>query len=540
MWNWETEAEALGIELNKPAFLNIGYEITDKICQRGFGEKVAVLCKRKSGTETALTFSYLAKESSRFALFLKSLNVVKGDRVFLYSDRVPELYLSIIGVFKSGAILSPLFSSFGPEAIKDRLADGSASTIIVQESLLENVLAVHPALPHLRNIVVISDNTCFQNKGGGIFDFNEYKSFGPTDFCETTCADDSAIIHYTSGTTGKPKGALHAHSAILGHYATSKHVLTLKSDDIYWCTADTAWVTGMSYGVIGPLSNAVTQISVEGNLNTPIILNAIESYKVTVLYTAPTLLRMMMREKPENISRYNTGSLRHIAAVGEALNPEIIKWSRSSFNLPVHDTWFQTETGCIMIANTPENIIKPGSMGKPIPPVTVEILNEDFIQSASGNSGMLAIKPKWPSMFKTYWNREDIYEDKFKNHWYLTGDNARKDEDGYFWFIGRDDDVINTAGHLVSPFEVESALVENPLVAEAAVIGVADGMIGEKIKAFIVLKQEIEALGSLKIELRSYVRNMVSPFAVPQEIEIVENLPKTDSGKVIRRLLRSM
>jgi len=539
MWNWNDVVRDLGLDLSPKRKLNIGYEITDKKCNEGLGDKTAILCKRTSGIDVHLTYKYLAEESSKFAAFLKKLNISKGDRVFLYSDKTPELYVSIIGIFKAGAVLGPLFSSFGPTAILDRLYDSNASTVIVQESLLKNLLAVRGNLHGLKNIIVIINNTGYSLPQDGIYDFNAYKLLNSTDFCESTYADDPAIIHYTSGTTGKPKGALHVHSAMIGHYATAKHVLTLKEEDTYWCTADIAWVTGMSYGVIGSLSNGVTQISAESNLNTHSIMETIQKYGVTVLYTAPTLLRMMMREKPDNIKHYNVTSLRHIASVGEALNPEIIKWSQNYFGLPVYDTWFQTETGCIIVANTPEITIKPGSMGKPIPPVEVEILNNLLEPATVGSVGYMAIKPPWPSMFKIYWERQDVYDDKFKNGWYLTGDKAKKDEEGYFWFVGRDDDIINTAGHLVSPFEVESALVENPAIYEAAVIGVPDSMLGEKIKAFIVLKQEVASLGQFKVDLRSYIRNMISPFAVPQEIEVIDSLPKTNSGKIIRRLLKN-
>lgn len=539
MWDWESESRELGISTRPSDTLNIGVEITDRVCEKGFGNKTAVLCRGKDGRETRLTYVYLSKESTLFASYLKGLGVSKGDRVFLCLDRMPELYISIIGIFKAGAILGPVFSSFGQEALKDRLEDSEASTIIIQSFMLEKVLEIRYKLPKLKNIIIIKDNNADSINKDGVVDFDDYKKINNNNCIVKTYSNDPAIIHYTSGTTGKPKGALHAHSALLAHFATSRHVLGFNKEDIYLCTADPAWVTGMTYGIIGPFSNAVTQISIEGNLRPQTIFEAIQKYNVTVLYTAPTLLRMMMQEKEETIKAYNFSSLRIIASVGEALNPEIIKWAQKYIGIPVYDTWFQTETGSIMIANTFGVDIKPGSMGKTVTPVSAAILDDNFETLTRGNIGHLALKPDWPSMFRDYWGRKDIYEGKFKNGWYLTGDTARMDEEGYFWFIGRDDDVINTAGHLVSPFEVESALIEHPLVSEAAAIGIPDNMLGEKIKAFIVLKPGRESSGRIKVELRSHVRNQVSPFAVPQEIEVVDAIPRTRSGKLMRRLLRA-
>lgn len=543
-WNWESEALELGINLRNSSFFNIGYEISDKICDKGYGNRTAIIWRSKSGDEKKLTYKFLAQESSRFAGFLKSLGILKGDRVFTYSDRTPEHYISILGILKAGGLICPLFSSFGQDAIKERLGTAGASAIIVHKQLLSNVLDVCDSLTELKAIVIIGeteneDTLASLSAGASLSAFDEYKNF-PDDFpCEITSPEDPAIIHFTSGTTGKPKGAVHTHSALLGHYATTKHVLDLKQDDIYWCTADTAWVTGMSYGVFGPLSNASTQVSVEGNLTPRIIFDTIEKYNITLLYTAPTLLKMLMREKDETIKSFDLSSLRHIASVGEALNPEIIKWSTDKLKIPVYDTWFQTETGCIIIANTKISEIKQGSMGKPIPPVTAEILDKQLNPVPPGSSGHLALKPGWPSMFKTYWNSPEAYSSKFKNGWYLTGDNAKKDSDGYFWFIGRDDDVINTAGHLISPFEVESSIMSHQTVLEVAVISLPDPYIAEKIKAFVVVKDGVECSGRLKLDIRSHVRKLLTPYAVPQEIEFVDSLPKTRSGKILRRMLKA-
>lgn len=544
MWNWDSEMHASGIDISSGSNLNMGYEVTDKVCENGFGKKTAIIWRGKTGMEQRLTYEYLADESSRFAAFLKHMGISRGERVFTYSDRTPEHYISILGILKAGAVAGALFSSFGQDAARDRLSSSGAAAVIVQAPLLGNLLKVIHELPSLRKIIVVGDAasceaaSSAESVSTALIPFEQYKSFDSCFPVEKTSPEDAALIHFTSGTTGKPKGAVHAHAALLGHYATSKHVLDLKKDDIYWCTADLAWVTGMSYGILGPLSNAVTQVSVEGNLTPRMIFETIEKYKVTVLYTAPTLLRMMMREKDGTIAAYDFTSLRHIASVGEALNPEANRWAQAHMGQPVHDTWFQTETGCIIIANVPGEEVVLGSMGKPIPPVYAEILGEDFKPLPAGSIGILALRPGWPSMFRGYWKASDSYEAKFKNGWYLTGDKAVKDENGRFRFVARDDDVINTAGHLVSPFEVESALIEHPLVAETAVIGLPDVLLAEKIKAFVVLKNGVEPSGQLKIQLRAHVRRMLSPFAVPQEIDFVSELPKTSTGKIMRRELK--
>jgi acetyl-CoA synthetase len=354
-----------------------------------------------------------------------------------------------------------------------------------------------------------------------------------------THKEDKAIMHYTSGTTGKPKGAVHAHEAVVGHYATGRYVLDLHEEDIYWCTADPGWVTGTSYGMFAPWANGATQAIYEGGFSARRWYQFIEKMKVTVWYTAPTAVRMLMKSGDELPGKFNLKSLRNLYSVGEPLNPEAVIWGERVFGMPFHDNWWQTETGSIMIANYPILDIKPGSMGKPFPGITAEIVDDDFNPVPCGQEGNLALKPGWPSMFRTYWKKEEMYQSRFQNGWYITGDRARKDETGYFWFVGRTDDVINTAGHLVGPFEVESVLIEHPAVAEAGVIGKPDPLAMEVVKAFVSLKIGYEPTDELRLDIHKFAMKRLAGAAAPREIEFIDSLPKTRSGKIMRRLLKA-
>jgi acetyl-CoA synthetase len=354
-----------------------------------------------------------------------------------------------------------------------------------------------------------------------------------------TSKDDFAIMHYTSGTTGKPKGAAHVHRAVVGHYATAKYVLDLQPQDTYWCTADPGWVTGTSYGMFGPWSNGITQVVYEGGFSAKRWYSFIERKKVTVWYTAPTAIRMLMKSGDDLPRQYRLDSLRYMCSVGEPLNPEAVVWGEKVFGMPFHDNWWQTETGAIMIANYPIQDIKPGSMGRPFPGITAGIVDDEFNELPPGKEGNLAVKPGWPSMFRTYWEKEDLYQSRFKDGWYISGDKAKTDEDGYFWFVSRADDVINTAGHLVGPFEVESVLIEHPAVAEAGVIGKPDKIAMEVVKAFVSLKEGHEPTDELKHDIQKFVMKRLSSAAAPREIDFIDSLPKTRSGKIMRRLLKA-
>ncbi|MCK5286702.1 MAG: acetate--CoA ligase [Thermodesulfovibrionia bacterium] len=521
--------------------LNIAYEAVDRHIKTPLKNKKALLWEGKDGESEEFTFFDLYRLTNRFANVLRGLGVERGDRVFAYMDRIPELYICLLGALKAGAVIGPLFSAFGPDAVKDRLQDSSAKVLITNPRLVKTVHEILDELPHLQRIIIVNRRNDPYTLKDREITYEKLMDEASDEF-ETvrTVKEDYAIMHYTSGTTGKPKGAVHAHQAIIGHYATAKHVLDLHPDDIYWCTADPGWVTGTSYGIFGPWSNGISQVVYEGGFGAGHWYGVIDKYKVTVWYTAPTAIRMLMKAGENVVRKYNLKSLRYICSVGEPLNPEAVVWSQKIIGLPFHDNWWQTETGCIQIANYPVQDINPGSMGRPFPGVTAAILDEKCEKELQpGQEGNLALRAGCPSMFRTYWNKEELYRSKFKGQWYITGDRAKMDENGYFWFVGRADDVINTAGHLVGPFEVESALLEHPAVAEAGVIGIPDQLANEIIKAFVSLKDGYTPSDELKREIKNFARKKLAALSCPRDIAFLPGLPKTRSGKIMRRLLKA-
>lgn len=503
--------------------------------------KDALIWVSADGKEERWTFNDLRDEANRVSNTLIGMGIEKGDRIFVFMERVPQLFASILGILQIGAIAGPLFAAFGPDAVMDRLEDSGAIGLITTTSLYPRIAHLRANLPKLKHVIALQhsnepitdDVTSYQ---ASVREASQ--TFTPQAH-HTTTADDGSVMHYTSGTTGKPKGALHKHGALLSQWATAKYVLDLNAGDMYWCTADPGWVTGTAYGMFGPWSQGVTQLVYEGGFCAKTWYQLIEQYGVTVWYTAPTAIRMLMKAGDELPKDFDLTTLRHLASVGEPLNPEAIHWGLRAFGMPFHDTWWQTETGCMHIVNMLGKAIKPGSMGQPIPGVEGAILNEQWEPLPDGEEGHLAIRPVAPSIFKTYWNREAVYNSKFQNGWYLTGDRAKRDSDGYYWFIGRDDDVINTAGHLVGPFEVESALVAHPAVAEAAVIGKPDPERMEIIKAFISLNDGLSESVELLKEIQLFVRKHLAAHAYPREISVMTSLPKTRSGKIMRRLLKA-
>ena len=521
--------------------LNLAYEAVDRHVAHGKGDKVAFHWLGAKGEEESYTFSDFQAQSNKFANVLAGLGVELGDRVFIFMDRVPELYFAFFGILKAGAIAGPLFSAFGPDPVKDRLEDSGAKVLVTSPDLRKKVAGILGDLPELKHVIVVNKNNRHEGPlDEGDISYEEAMASASEQFdIVRTTEEDYDIMHYTSGTTGKPKGAAHAHRAAYQQYATGKWALDLHPDDIYWCTADPGWVTGTSYGMAAPWTNGVTQIIYEGGFGASGWYRVLEKYDVTVWYTAPTAIRMLMKAGEEVVKRHDLSSLRYIASVGEPLNPEAVVWGLKAFDMPIHDTWWQTETGSILIANYPIQPIKPGSMGRPTPGITAGILDDEYNELPAGEEGHLAIRPGWPSMFKTYWGNEERYNSRFQNGWYITGDKARMDEDGYFWFVGRADDVINTAGHLVGPFEVESALIEHPAVAEAGVIGKPDPIAMEIVKAFVSLKDGYEPSEKLRRELMRFSRDKLSAGVAPREIDFIDSLPKTRSGKIMRRLLKA-
>jgi len=535
---WAAAEQELGWGQGEP--LNIGWHLSDRICRLGLARKPALLWEGADGAERSYTFDDLRVLSNTVASFFWRLGVYPGERVCLFLDRVPELYIGFVGLLKLGAVVQPLFSAFGEESLLTRLADAETAAVVTQRKHLPKVRRIREKLPELRHVIVVDAAGLALREGEIAFDLDaEPRSPGFPVFPVTP--ESPSLLHYTSGTTGQPKGAQHVHGSLVAQYLTTKWVLDLKEDDVYWCNADPGWVTGTSYGIIGPWSNGVTQAVLDSGFSAERWYAFIEKRRVSVWYSAPTAIRLLMREGFEAVRRHDLSSLRHLASVGEPLNPEAVHWSREAFGLPFHDTYWQTETGCIVISNYPGMPVKPGSMGRPFPGITAAVLDPKSLDPVAepGRVGLIGLKPGWPSMIRGYWNNPDGYAKKFANGWYLTGDRATVDPDGYFWFVGRDDDVINTGGHLVGPFEIESALLEHPAVAESAAVAKPDPVNMEVVKAYVTLKPGFTPGPDLELEIMNFVRKRLSPLAMPQEITFAENLPRTRSGKIVRRVLRA-
>jgi acetyl-CoA synthetase len=530
--------------------LNIAHEAVDRHADGPLRGRVALRWLRRDGTVTDATYGDLKASTNRFANVLRSLDVRPGDRVFTLLGRVPELYVAAMGTLKHRCVLSPLFSAFGPEPIRQRLALGDAKVLVTTPSLYRRKVApVRDALPGLRHVLLVGDDDDgipgTLDLAGLLADASDRFTIPATD------PEDVALLHFTSGTTGAPKGAVHVHDAVVAHHATAFSALDLHADDVFWCTADPGWVTGTSYGIIAPLTHGVTCIVDEGDFDARRWYGLLRDQRVTVWYTAPTALRMLMRAGAELARQHDLSTLRFVASVGEPLNPEIVVWGRDALGLPVHDNWWQTETGGIMIANLAAADIRPGSMGRPLPGVEAAILargpdgraavrnGQVEVVDAPDVDGELALRAGWPSMFRGYLHEEERYRRCFAGDWYLSGDLARRDADGYFWFVGRADDVIKTSGHLVGPFEVETVLQEHPAVVEAGVIGVPDPVAGQIVKASVLLRPGYEPTEELRREIRALARRRLGAAVAPREIAFAETLPHTRSGKIMRRLLRA-
>lgn len=513
--------------------VNMAYECIDKHVDQGRGDKVALHYQDEQRTES-YTFTEMKERSNQAANVLKDkANVNKGDRVFIFMPRTPELYFAFMGILKLGAIVGPLFEAFMEKAVTDRLENSEAKVIITTNTLLPRIPV--DQLPHLETVVVVDDDV-----DDDYVDFNQEMKAASTDFnMEWLNLDDGLILHYTSGSTGQPKGVLHEQRAMMVHYISGKYVLDIQEDDVYWCTADPGWVTGTSYGVFSPWLNGATNCIAGGRFSPEAWYQMIEDFKVTIWYTAPTALRMLMSAGDDVIKNYDLSSLRSILSVGEPLNPEVIKWAKDVYGLRVLDTWWMTETGGHMIVNYPTMDIKLGSMGKPLPGIEAAIVDDQGNELPANRMGNLAIKKGWTSMMVSIWKNPEKYDSYFIGDWYVSGDSAYKDEDGYFWFQGRVDDVIMTAGERVGPFEVESKLVEHEAVAEAGVIGKPDRVRGEIIKAFVALKEGYEPSDELKEDIRQFVKKGLAAHAAPREIEFKDKLPKTRSGKIMRRVLKA-
>ena len=519
--------------------LNIAHEAVDRHVAAGHGAQAALIWLGREGVRQVLSYADLAADASRFANVLRAHGIGPGERMFLLSGRVPALYAATLGALKAGVVVSPLFAAFGPEPVRARMEIGGACVLVTTEAQYRRKVADWRAdMPGLKLVLIIGDDA-----PEGCVALGPAMTAAPTTFkTHPTLPEDMALLHFTSGTTGLPKGVVHVHEAVVAHAETGRLALNLRPGDIYWCTADPGWVTGMSYGIISPLCNRVTMVVDEAEFDLDRWYTILEREKVQVWYTAPTAIRMMMRAGDAAAKGHDFSALRFLASVGEPLNAECVIWGQGVFGLPFHDNWWQSETGGIMIANTAEMDIKPGAMGKPLPGIEAGIVAREgdaVTEQPDGAIGELALRPGWPSMMRAYLGQPERYAKCFAGGWYLTGDIAMRDSDGYFWFIGRADDLIKSSGHLIGPFEVESALIEHPAVAEAAVIGIPDETAGEVVKAFVTLKAGYEPGEALERELRGHARKRLGSAVAPREIVFRDSLPRTRSGKIMRRLLRA-
>ena len=521
--------------------LNIAHEAVDRWVAAGLGERTALRWRGKNGERREFSYADLARLSNRFANGLRRLGIGRGDRIGVLAGRIPELYITALGALKAGAVFCPLFSAFGPEPVRVRLAKSRARVLVTTALLHERkVRAQRGALPDLE-YVLLTDGSGAEP---GVHSFHALLEAGSDQFAiPFTDPEDWALLHFTSGTTGAPKGAIHVHDAVVAHCLTGRRVLDLRPGDIYWCTADPGWVTGVSYGIIAPLTNGATLVVDEAEFDANRWYAILEQERVNVWYTAPTAIRLLMKAGAELARGRDLSALRFAASVGEPLHPEGVVWGLDALGQPFHDTWWQTETGAIMIANTRAQDIRPGSMGRPLPGIEAAIVRRrpgGGVETLDpGAEGELALRVGWPSLFRGYLDDEERYRQCFAAGWYLTGDLATRDADGYYWFLGRADDMIKTAGHLIGPFEVESVLLEHPAVAEAGMIGKPDDFAGQIVKAFVALKPGYASSDALRKELIGFARTRLGPAVAPRELEFMADLPKTRSGKIMRRLLRA-
>ncbi len=535
----QARAELVGMPGGR---INIAYEALDRHLNTPTAHRTAIRYLPREGDPVDISYRELAERANRFANVLAELGLQPGDGVYCLAHRMPDLYAAALGTLKHGCVFTPLFSAFGPEPIRSRVEIGQPVAIVTTERLYRRKLAQWiRETPSVRHVLLIGP---VEDTPPDTLDAAQAMAAKSSEYATRPMdPEDSALLHFTSGTTGKPKGAIHVHEAVVAHHITGKLALDLHPGDIYWCTADPGWVTGTSYGIISPLTNGTTMVVDEEEFDAERWYRILQDQRVTVWYTAPTAIRMLMKYGPELARKHDLSSLRFLSSVGEPLNPEAVHWGRDTLGLPFHDNWWQTETGGIMIANFPSMPIKPGSMGRAVPGIEAAVIRhtDDGIERINdpAETGELALKTPWPSMFRGYLNEEERYRKCFVGDWYLTGDLARCDEDGYLWFIGRADDVIKSSGHLIGPFEVESVLMEHPAVAEAGVIGIPDEVAGETVKAFVSLKPGFEPGDVLMKEILALARKRLGPAVAPRQVDFRDRLPSTRSGKIMRRLLRA-
>ncbi len=522
--------------------VNIAHETVVRHAQSERRDQLALRCLGRNGGIEDFSYARLDEQSNRFANLLRHLGVTPGERVFCVLGRVPDLFVTALGCWKNRSVFCALFAAFGPEPLRTRLEIGQARVLVTTAQTYQRKIAPQrERLPGLEFVLITGDDTPPE---GTLSLKRLMDNAGDSFRIEPTDAEAIALIHFTSGTTGRPKGALHAHAAVAAHRSTAQCALDLQPGDVYWCTADPGWVTGISYGLIAPLALGARIVLDDGDFDVERWYRLLQDERVNVWYTAPTALRMMMRYGLDVAHQYDLTALRFIASVGEPLHSGAILWSQEAFGQVVHDTWWQTETGAIMIANYRGLALRPGSMGQPLPGIEAALFEpgpggELQRVDAANARGQLALRRNWPSMFRGYIDEDARYRASFLSDWYLSGDLVRRDDAGYYWFIGRADDVIKSAGHLIGPCEVESALMAHPAVLEAGVVGMPDPIVGESVKAFVVLKPGFTLDVALSRDLMAHARKRLGPAVAPRAIEARDDLPKTRSGKIMRRVLRA-
>ncbi|UOQ48243.1 acetate--CoA ligase [Gracilibacillus caseinilyticus] len=524
-FDWQDARDLLSSA--KTGKINAAYEAIDRHVDEGFGDKIAIHYLDDT-VKKSFTFQEVKDQTDHYARILLEHGVTKGDRVFVFLPKTPACYFAILATIKIGAIAGPLFEAFMEEAVRDRINDCEGTLLITDQELVKRV--PREDIPSLEKVLFVED-----------IEIEPLEQVQGDQYVEWVDWEDGLIIHYTSGSTGKPKGVLHAHRSVQHQIVTGKWVLDIKDDDVYWCTSHPGWVTGSVYGLFAPLLNRATVVIQGGRFSAENWYTLIEELGVTIWYSAPTAFRMLL-SKGDLYKQYDLSSIRHVLSVGEPLNPEVIQWAWNSLRVRIHDTWWMTETGGHLIVNLPSEKIKPGSMGRPFPGVEVGILDEEGNELPKGEVGQLAVRTPWPGLMKEIWGNQDKFQSYFQYEgWYISGDLAIQDEEGYVFFQGRNDDMINSAGERIGPFEVESKLIEHPAVEEAGVIGKPDELRGELVKAFISLRAGFESSDELLEEIRLFVRRNLSAHAAPREIEVMEELPKTKiSGKILRRKLKAL
>ncbi|MFM9023979.1 MAG: acetate--CoA ligase [Planctomycetaceae bacterium] len=521
--------------------LNIAHEAVDRHVRAGRGGRVALRCVAAAGLRREITYAQLQRSTSRFAAALGALGVAHGDRVCVVLGRTPEWFTAALGALKARAVFTPLCAGFGPEPLAARIGIAEPRVVVTTQSLWRTQLA-DLRLPGIEHVILVRDEAA--PAPGDTLDWHALLQRAPVTYrIGPTAAEDPALLHFTSGTTGTPKGAIHAHEAVVAHHATARLALELHPDDVFWCTADPGGMAATAYGIIAPLVCGATSVVDEAEFDAERGCRLVAGEGVTVWYTSPAAIRGLMRLGVDAARAHDTSRLRFLASVGEPLPPEAVAWGSRAFGLPVHDTWWQTETGGIVIANSIAQEIRPGSMGRPLPGIEAAIVERlpasGVRELPPGGQGEIALKPGWPALFRGYLGDPDRSAACFAGGWYLSGDLARRDEDGYYWFVGRSDDVIQTSGHLVGPFEVESALLEHPAVAEAGVIGKPDPVAREIVKAFVALKDGCPGDEPQRRSIIAHARRRLGAVLAPREIEFVPALPRTRSGTIVRRVLKA-